>query len=36
MDLLIPWIFVIVVFSFLAAWRITAVLERTGLSRHVW
>ena len=36
LDLLIPWIFVIVVFGFLAAWLITAVLERTGLSRHIW
>jgi hypothetical protein len=35
-DLLIPWIFVISVFGFLAAWLVVAILERTGLSRHIW
>ena len=35
-DLLIPWIFVISVLGFLAAWLVVAVLERTGLSRHIW
>ena len=35
-DLLIPWIFVISVLGFLAAWLVVAILEHTGLSRHVW
>lgn len=35
-DLLIPWIFVISVLGFLAAWLVVAVLEHTGLSRHIW
>ena len=35
-DLLIPWIFVISFVGFLAAWLVVAVLERTGLSRHIW
>jgi hypothetical protein len=35
-DLLIPWIFVISVIGFLAAWVVVAILERTGLSRHIW
>ena len=35
-DLLIPWIFVISVLGFLAAWLVVAILERTGLSRHIW
>jgi Protein of unknown function (DUF1656) len=35
-GLLIPWIFVISFVGFLAAWLVVAVLERTGLSRHIW
>jgi hypothetical protein len=35
-DLLIPWIFVISVMGFMAAWVVVAILERTGLSRHIW
>jgi hypothetical protein len=35
-DLLVPWIFVISVLGFLAAWLVVAILERTGLSRHIW
>jgi hypothetical protein len=35
-DLLIPWIFVVSVMGFLAAWVVVAILERTGLSRHIW
>jgi hypothetical protein len=35
-DLLIPWIFVMSVLGFLAAWLVVAILERTGLSRHIW
>jgi Protein of unknown function (DUF1656) len=36
MDLLIPWIFVVSLFGFLAAWLVIAILERTGLTRHIW
>jgi hypothetical protein len=35
-DLLIPWIFVTSALGFLAAWLVVAILERTGLSRHIW
>jgi len=35
-DLLIPCIFVISALGFLAAWLVVAILERTGLSRHIW
>jgi len=35
-DLLIPWIFVISACGFLAAWLVVAILEHTGLSRHIW
>ena len=35
-DLLIPWIFVICLLGFLTAWLVVAILERTGLSRHIW
>jgi hypothetical protein len=36
LDLLIPWIFMVSLFGFLAAWVVIAILERTGLSRHIW
>lgn len=36
MDLLFPWIFVVGTSGFLAAWIVIAIMERTGLSRHVW
>jgi hypothetical protein len=36
LDLLVPWIFVISLLGFLAAWLVVAILERTGLSRHIW
>jgi Protein of unknown function (DUF1656) len=35
-DLLIPWIFVICSLGFLAAWLVVTILERAGLSRHIW
>jgi Protein of unknown function (DUF1656) len=35
-DLLVPWIFIISLLGFLAAWVIVAILERLGLSRHIW
>jgi hypothetical protein len=35
-DLLFPWIFVVGTLGFLAAWLAIAIMERTGLSRHVW
>jgi len=35
-ELLIPWILVIALLGFLAAWFVVAILEHTGLSRYVW
>ncbi|MGA8657929.1 MAG: DUF1656 domain-containing protein [Chthoniobacterales bacterium] len=35
-DLLVPWIAIVGVLGFLAAWLVVAILERTGLARHVW
>jgi hypothetical protein len=36
LDLLFPWIAVIGLSGFLAAWLVVGVMERTGLSRYVW
>ena len=36
LDLLLPWIFVVSLFGFLAAWLVIAIMEHTGLTRHVW
>ena len=36
LDLLFPWIAVIGLSGFLAAWLVAAVMECTGLSRYVW
>ena len=35
-GLLVPWIAIVGAPGFLAAWLVAAILERTGLSRHVW
>ena len=35
-GLLVPWIAIVGGMGFLAAWPVMAILERTGLSRHVW
>ena len=35
-ELLIPWIVVIALLGFLAAWFVVAILERTGWSRYIW
>jgi hypothetical protein len=35
-GLLVPWIVSIGALGFLAAWLVTAILERTDLARHVW
>jgi hypothetical protein len=35
-ELLVPWILIVGVLGFLAAWLVVAILERTGLSRYVW
>jgi hypothetical protein len=35
-DLLIPWIVMIGLLGFLAAWLVVAIMERTGLSRYIW
>ena len=36
MDLLFPWIFVVSLLGFLGAWLVMAIMEHTGLSRHIW
>ena len=35
-ELLIPWIVVIALLGFLAAWFVVAIIERTGWSRYIW
>ena len=35
-EVLVPWIAVIGVLGFLAAWLVVFILEHTGLSRYVW
>ena len=35
-ELLVPWILIVGLLGFLAAWLVAAIMERTGLSRHVW
>ena len=35
-DLLIPWCMMIGFLGFAVAWMSVAILERTGISRHVW
>ena len=35
-GLLVPWVVIIGALGFLAAWLAVALLERTGLSRHLW
>jgi hypothetical protein len=35
-ELLIPWIVIIGLLGFLAAWLVVAIMERTDLSRYVW
>jgi len=35
-EVLIPWIVIVGLFGFLAAWLLVAIMERTGLSRYVW
>ena len=34
-ELLIPWIVVIALLGFLAAWFVVAIIERTGWSRYI-
>jgi len=36
LDLLIPWIALVGLAGFIAAWLVVAIMERTGLSRRVW
>jgi uncharacterized protein DUF1656 len=36
LDLLFPWIVLIGLLGFLAAWLVVAIMEHTGLSRYVW
>ena len=35
-DLLFPWIILISLLGFLAAWLVVAIMEHTGLARYVW
>ena len=35
-EVLVPWILVIGMLGFLAAWAVVAIMEQTGLSRRVW
>jgi hypothetical protein len=35
-ELLIPWIVMIGLLGFLAAWLVVAIMEHTGLARYVW
>ena len=35
-GLLVPWIMFVGAIGFLAAWLVMAILERTGLSGHLW
>jgi Protein of unknown function (DUF1656) len=35
-ELLVPWIVMIGLLGFLAAWLVVAIMEHTGLSRYVW
>ena len=35
-GLLVPWIAIVGALGFLAAWLVVALLERTGLTRHLW
>ena len=35
-EVLVPWILVIWMLGFLAAWAVVAIMEHTGLSRRVW
>jgi hypothetical protein len=36
LDLLIPWIVLIGLAGFIAAWIVVTIMEFTGLSRQVW
>jgi hypothetical protein len=36
LDLLFPWIALVGLAGFIAAWLVVAIMERTGLSRRVW
>jgi hypothetical protein len=35
-EVLVPWILIVGALGFLAAWLVVAIMECTGLSRHVW
>jgi hypothetical protein len=35
-ELLIPWIVMIGLLGFLAAWLVVAIMEHSGLARYVW
>jgi phosphoglycerol transferase MdoB-like AlkP superfamily enzyme len=35
-EVLVPWVLIIGALGFLAAWLVVAIMEYTGLARHVW
>ena len=35
-EVLVPWTVIIGAMGFLTAWLVVAIMEYTGLSRHVW
>jgi Protein of unknown function (DUF1656) len=35
-EVLVPWTVIIGATGFLTAWLVVAIMEYTGLSRHVW
>ena len=36
LGLFVPWIFIVSLVGFFAAWIVMVIIERTGLSRHIW
>jgi Protein of unknown function (DUF1656) len=35
-EVLVPWTVILGAMGFLTAWLVVAIMEYTGLSRHVW
>jgi Protein of unknown function (DUF1656) len=36
LGLFVPWIFIVSLIGFLAAWIVMVIIEHTGLSRQIW
>jgi Protein of unknown function (DUF1656) len=36
LGLYVPWIFIVSLVGFLAAWVVMVIIEHTGLSRQIW